>query len=474
MLFFCICDNIEVLDERKDFLLRQRYEYRKNLESNCFALDVLKRSIKVLIESFSDDGHQVAYMESRIKSENSYLNKVDKNLSKNKLLPYEDFHDIVGCRVVFLSISDIKDFISLIKKSEDFKIIEEKNYISESKDSGYRSYHLILEMPLRIQEEEKTVKVELQLRTILMDIFAREEHKLSYKGNCSAEDKKILKELSDRLLFYDINLSGFLDVANRTFSSDRYIPTQNIFEISKCSYEFEKVFHYYEFIQGEMEKMIKEIISGFSGSDDILHVSSRIKKVKSITRKIKEMNEERKAKGLDELPISIDTILYQLRDVVGFKIVCTDIDTAKEFIKYVKEYFETRSQVTMSNEKDNLEIDRQKDTGYRGYKVNLSFMLPVLNGTKEIQTELIIRTMVMDAWALQDDRIYSKTNVPEALSTNLRTLSGELLNLEYTLNELRTHRTEKYKAKDIISELDQYEKTKKKPKKLVLEKKDEE
>ena len=128
MLFFCICgiistrcergftmkdiitnDNIEVLDERKDFLLRQRYEYRKNLESNCFALDVLKRSIKVLIESFSDDGHQVAYMESRIKSENSYLNKVDKNLSKNKLLPYEDFHDIVGCRVVFLSISDIKD-----------------------------------------------------------------------------------------------------------------------------------------------------------------------------------------------------------------------------------------------------------------------------------------------------------------------------------------------------------------------------
>ena len=462
----------EVLDERMEFLLKQRDEYRKNYESNLCALDKLKRSIKVLVDSFSDE-HQIAYMESRIKTENSYLNKIDKNLSKNNILSYDKFHDIVGCRLVFLSISDIKEFISLLEKSADFKIIERRDYISECKESGYRSYHVILEMPIGNPEENKTVQVELQLRTILMDIFAREEHKLSYKGNCSPEDKVKLKKLSDKLLFYDINLSGFLDVANRTFNSEGFEPENNVMEISKCSYEFEKIYHYYEFIQKEMDEMIKEIVSGFNDSGDILHVSSRIKKVRSMVRKIKEMNKLRREQGEEELPISIDTILYHLRDVVGFKIVCTDIETAKDFIEYINEYIKTRSSAKISNVKDNLEVERQKETGYRGYKMNVSFMIPGLNGTKEIGTEIIIRTMVMDAWALQDDMIYSKSRVPEALSTNLRTLSAGLLELEHILNELRTHTNEEYHARDMISELDQYEKNRKQPKKLVLEKKDE-
>ena len=108
----------------------------------------------------------------------------------------------------FMSMCDIYMLVDCIINQDDITLIERKDYIKEPKPNGYRSLHLIIEIPIFLQEGKRNMKVEIQFRTIAMDFWASLEHKIRYK-------KDIPKEISDGLaeeLLSCANKSAELDM----------------------------------------------------------------------------------------------------------------------------------------------------------------------------------------------------------------------------------------------------------------------
>lgn len=119
---------------------------------------------------------------SRIKSPQSIISKMKK---KNYDLTYDNLinniNDIAGIRIVCPVKSDIKLVKNIVYKIPNIEILKEKNYIKKAKKSGYSAYHLIIEVPLEYNNQTVYVKVEVQIRTMAMDFWATNEHKIKYK-----------------------------------------------------------------------------------------------------------------------------------------------------------------------------------------------------------------------------------------------------------------------------------------------------
>ena len=103
-------------------------------------------------------------------------------------------NDIAGVRVICPYISDIYSVREMLLKQPDITLIQESDYISEPKQSGYRSLHLVIEVPVYLSKTEHNVRVEIQLRTIAMDFWASLEHELHYKNDADVPDS-IRREL---------------------------------------------------------------------------------------------------------------------------------------------------------------------------------------------------------------------------------------------------------------------------------------
>ena len=110
---------------------------------------------------------------------------------------FENINDIAGVRVVCNYKDDIYKIVNIIRKQKSIQILKEKDYIKKPKDSGYSAYHMILEIPIEIKNEKIYVKVEVQIRTVLMDFWAITEHKVKYKPS-----KKISNIDSIKLCIY--------------------------------------------------------------------------------------------------------------------------------------------------------------------------------------------------------------------------------------------------------------------------------
>lgn len=110
----------------------------------------------------------------------------------------ENIRDIAGVRVVCSFPEDIYELADSFLRQDDITLIEMKDYIKNPKPSGYRSLHLIVQVPIFLQKTKKYVYVEVQLRTIAMDFWASLEHKLRYKKNIPEDEAKLIaQELYD-------------------------------------------------------------------------------------------------------------------------------------------------------------------------------------------------------------------------------------------------------------------------------------
>lgn len=102
-----------------------------------------------------------------------------------------EMEDIAGVRVMVQFVEDIWDVLELLRKRTDFKVIEERDYINNQKESGYRSYHVIIQYQLDTIDGPKIINAEIQIRTLAMNFWATIEHSLSYKyGGVIPEDVK--------------------------------------------------------------------------------------------------------------------------------------------------------------------------------------------------------------------------------------------------------------------------------------------
>jgi len=116
---------------------------------------------------------------------------------KTPLSLKNNIYDVAGVRVICSFKDDVYKLVEALKQQDDLTIIAEKDYIKNYKDNGYRSYHLIVKVPIFLSDKVEHVAVEIQFRTIAMDFWASLEHKLRYKKNLSEEKEK---EIERRLL----------------------------------------------------------------------------------------------------------------------------------------------------------------------------------------------------------------------------------------------------------------------------------
>lgn len=135
------------------------------------------------------DRNPIETIKSRIKSVDGIIKKLKRincDITVENMEKY--LFDIAGIRVISSFENDMYLLAESLLKQDDIRLIETKDYIKHPKPNGYRSLHLIVEVPIFLADEKKWVKAEIQFRTIAMDLWASLEHKIKYKKHI-AEDK---------------------------------------------------------------------------------------------------------------------------------------------------------------------------------------------------------------------------------------------------------------------------------------------
>ena len=164
---------------------------------NCALLEV-KTKIDVLNNQLSleNDRNPFESISCRIKTPKSILEKLyRKNLPLTVESIEKNLNDVAGIRVICSFRDDIYTLSERLCSQDDIRVIEIKDYIKSPKPNGYRSLHIILEIPIFLLEEKKNMRVEVQFRTIAMDFWASLEHKVKYKKDIGEDAEKISSEL---------------------------------------------------------------------------------------------------------------------------------------------------------------------------------------------------------------------------------------------------------------------------------------
>lgn len=171
-----------------------------NAYYRCAIMEI-ETKFKVLSEQFSlkYDRNPIETIKSRLKSQDSILKKMGRKGIPVTLENMErEIDDIAGVRVICSFVEDVYMLADCLLQQDDITLLEKKDYIRYPKDSGYRSLHLIVQVPIFLQNEKRQMKVEVQIRTLAMDLWASQEHKLRYKKSIPEnEEESISNELAE-------------------------------------------------------------------------------------------------------------------------------------------------------------------------------------------------------------------------------------------------------------------------------------
>ncbi len=182
-------------------------DYNKKLEvkDNTFqklmfmyslATRQIENSMKIIKDEYDIlyEYNLIHNISTRIKKSESIVRKMEsKKLDVTYKNMISNINDIAGIRIICPLKKDIYTVQNIIERMEDINIIKEKDYVKKPKSSGYSSYHIIAEVPVKLSNRNTYVKVEIQIRTITMDFWADIEHDMIYKTDIS-NSKKNQKE----------------------------------------------------------------------------------------------------------------------------------------------------------------------------------------------------------------------------------------------------------------------------------------
>lgn len=195
-------------DKLKQVSQNKLYNFSKLMAYYKCAMMEIETKLNVLDVEFSlqHDRNPINDIKSRLKSFQSIKEKLERQQLPFSIESIEEhLNDIAGVRVVCSFPDDVYMLAEALLKQDDITLVSIKDYIKNPKPNGYRSLHLIITVPIFLAHEKKHMKVEIQLRTIAMDVWASLEHQLRYKKNT-----EYTKEMADELL-YCANLSAELD-----------------------------------------------------------------------------------------------------------------------------------------------------------------------------------------------------------------------------------------------------------------------
>ena len=176
-------------------------------------LDVIRKYKKI-----NNDRDPIEYIKSRIKTEDSMKEKLKrKGLEVNSENALTKIYDAAGIRIMCTFIDDVYDIVQMIKKYDDIEIVKEKDYIKNPKENGYRSYHLVIKVPLNITGEIHKVYLEIQIRTIAMDFWSSLEHQMKYKKDIQDQQMIVgeLKKCAEQIATTDINMMAIRNMINK-------------------------------------------------------------------------------------------------------------------------------------------------------------------------------------------------------------------------------------------------------------------
>lgn len=148
------------------------------------ALKQISTKLEILNDEFQHVHryNPIEHIKSRIKSSESIVKKLRRNNLESTIENMVEYvNDIAGIRVICSFSSDIYRIAEMISNQNDIKVLAIKDYIKTPKPSGYRSYHMLITVPVYLSDRIVHAKVEIQIRTVAMDFWASLEHKINYK-----------------------------------------------------------------------------------------------------------------------------------------------------------------------------------------------------------------------------------------------------------------------------------------------------
>lgn len=185
-------DPQQLLDDAEKF-------YNLMMMYRC-AIREVQTKLEVLDDEFSVEYNRnpISFIKTRIKKPVSIYNKLQKLGYDFTIENIQQLNDVAGVRIVCAFIDDIYTIADLITQQDDIKVIKIKDYIKNPKPNGYRSYHMIVEIPVFFAKGKTPMRVELQIRTNGMDFWATLEHQLRYKKGI--EEMSGFEEISKELM----------------------------------------------------------------------------------------------------------------------------------------------------------------------------------------------------------------------------------------------------------------------------------
>ena len=191
------------------------FEKISNLRELLLTYNSAIREVKTKLEILNDElsvrnrRNPIQFIKSRVKTPMSIvdkLQKLEKEISVESVMT--SLNDVAGIRVIASFVDDVYEIADMLTKQDDVFLIEAKDYIKNPKPNGYRSYHLIVEVPVFFSDKKQFVRVEIQIRTVAMDFWASLEHQLKYKENIknSEEIEAELRQCAETIANTDMKM----------------------------------------------------------------------------------------------------------------------------------------------------------------------------------------------------------------------------------------------------------------------------
>lgn len=170
-------------------------------------------------KAINNERDPIENVKTRIKSPKSMIEK----LQSKGLVPIAEnipgnVTDAAGARVICTYIDDVYEVAEILSAQKDIEVLEIKDYIKNPKPSGYRSYHMIVRLPIYIGTEQRRVCAEIQIRTLSMDFWASLEHQIRYKHDIPNQEiiASELKRCADEVASVEMNFLTIRDMINAT------------------------------------------------------------------------------------------------------------------------------------------------------------------------------------------------------------------------------------------------------------------
>lgn len=204
---------IEMENSREFQILMIRYD--SAIREVMTKLEILNDEL-----AFSAPSNPISSIRSRRKTPESIYEKlIRQNFPLTVESIEENLHDVAGIRVICPFLDDIYKVAKMLVQQDDITLIRTKDYIGHPKPNGYRSLHLIVEVPVFFSSEKRPMQVEVQVRTVAMDFWANLEHRMKYKKDFPKEASDMiyhdLRECADTIANTDMRMLNIRDQINR-------------------------------------------------------------------------------------------------------------------------------------------------------------------------------------------------------------------------------------------------------------------